>query len=309
MSLSSQETPLGGYAYIVKRLMWEFVDETPLSATDSAEIATAATFDNLAAVYPLVEVKDQNRKLVGTVVSIGGGYLLAAGHSVLQNSRPLFSDGKQAPPRLGLIPSAAPNLFTDELVDLKLVYVDFGDNIDLALLRVADIQDSQQLKFARLPAFQPRTTVSGMTKSVIEFGRCALFVGYGAMKKTVVASAMKKNDIAAFILNGNMASKNLSSLFQRGYFDTKPKKTSSADFGQLLLTMGSSDRYPSSNDSGGGLFILYEGKTYLVGIHFKTAKVGVDQVLRYPMYINLLSLGERIAEIVKLDRDNVVKAM
>ena len=55
-------------------------------------------------------------------------------------------------------------------------------------------------------------------------------------------------------------------------------------------------------DSGGGLFVFHEGKVFLVGIHFKSIRLGTNESVTYPLYVNLLTVGPIIKKIIQIDR-------
>jgi len=304
MSISANSTPDEGDSYLLNRLITDLVGTLDACNT-VADYATDATFDCLGSVYPLIGTKAGTNELIGTTVSIGGGYLLAAKHSLIGYLSPFLSYGEKTFPGLGVLYDEVDSINNSERLDLQLVDDDISNGADIALLRVKHIEDCRKLKSARFPEFESKSISSGLLSLVNNFGVGALFIGFGAMRKTGLPQKLQKNDIATFICNRDLTAQTISQIFNLKndqWISDETENQAADEQIQLLLTMGSSQRYPYSNDSGGGLFVFYEGKVYLVGLHFKAVRVGGKRTLTYPLFVNLLSVGSLISKVIKKDR-------
>lgn len=305
MSISSQKTPSKDADYLVNRMISDLVGTLGAYDANTTDMATDATFDSLASVYPLIGIKGIAKELIGTTVSIGGGYLLAAQHSVKGHLRPYTSYGAITSPSLAVAIGDGGLVQQSETLELQIINDYTADGADLILLRVASIRDCQKLKFARLPAFEPSNLTSDLLSQINHFGKGALFVGFGAMSRSGIPQKLQKNDITTFICSKDLAEQTITQL------QTKPcnsfginntNKTTAGKYKHFFLAVGSSQRHPYWNDSGGGLFVFHTGKIYLVGLHFKAIKFGNKDAVTYPLFVNLLSIGPSILELINKDR-------
>lgn len=306
MSISAHITPNKDANYFLNRLISDLVGSTSNCASDIAEVAVDATYDSLGSVYPLIGSKGNSKELIGTSVSIGGGYLLTARHSLSGYLKPYSSYGVSTSPGLGIAIGEGSAIHQSEILSLQIVTIDFAAGLDLIVLRVKDIDDSQKLSFARLPIFEPGNVSQKLISLINHYGIGALFVGFGAMTRTGMSQKLQKNDISTFICNKDLAEQTMFQLYNapcdRGNID-KNGENEFEDVSRVFLSMGSSLRHPHWNDSGGGLFVFYEGKVYLVGLHFKAIKFGTKNPVTYPLFINLLSAGPGISNAIKQNRD------
>jgi hypothetical protein len=310
MSISAKKTPNKGADYLLNRVISDLVGTLGTDGADVTERATDATFDNLGAVYPLIGIKGSSKELIGTTVSIGGGYLLAAQHSVNGYLKPYSSYGVMTSP--GLVVAIGDGRFVQqsETLPLQIINNFSAEGVDLVLLRITSIHDCQKLNSARLPAFEPPTLSTELSSQIYRFGKGALFVGFGAMTRSGISQKLQKNDITTFICSEDLAEQTISQLYTaaRDSLGTgNPNKMTAAKYKHFFLTVGSSQRFPYSNDSGGGLFVFHEGKVYLVGLHFRAIKFGIKNPVTYPLFINLLSFGPDITHLVKKDRISFLK--
>ena len=305
MSISSQKTPSKDADYLINRMISDLVGTLGVYDADATEMATDATFDSLASVYPLIGIKGNAKELIGTTVSIGGGYLLAAQHSVNGYLSPYTSYGAITSPSLAVAIENGEDVQQSETLKLQIIDDYTAESIDLVLLRVASIRDCQKLKSARLPAFESSNLTSDLLSQINHFGKGALFVGFGAMSRSGIPQKLQKNDITTFICSKDLAEQTITQL------QTKPcnsfginntNKTTAGKYKHFFLAVGSSQRHPYWNDSGGGLFVFHDGKVYLVGLHFKAIKFGNKDAVTYPLFINLLSLGPIISRLIKKER-------
>ena len=305
MSISAKKTPNKGADYLLNRMISDLIGTLGAFDADATEMATDATFDNLGSVYPLIGIKGSSKELIGTTVSIGGGYLLAAQHSVKGYLKPYTSYGEMTSPGLAVAIGDGEFVQQSETLQLQIINDFTAEGADLVLLRINSIRDCQKLKSARLPAFEPATLSSELSSQINHFGKGALFVGFGAMSRSGISQKIQKNDIATIICSKDLAKQTISQLFTEsrdslsaGY----PNKITAGKYKHVFLTMGSSQRYPYSNDSGGGLFVFHEGKFYLVGLHFRAIKFGNKNPVTYPLFVNLLSIGPSIHKLIQKDR-------
>ncbi len=310
MSISAQKTPDEGATYFLNRLISDLVGTVSACSSSVTDIAVDSSFDCLGSVYPLIGIKGGSKELIGSAVSISGGYLLAAKHSVSGYLRPFTSYGAKTLPSLGVAIEETSSIGQSKIVDLQFV-TEVADDVDLVLLRISSVNDSQLLKFARLPAFESSSLTSQLLSRINSFGTGALFVGFGAMSRTGLSQKLQKNDITTFICNQDLAAQTISQLYG-AHCDNpvveKNNKVTGKEYEHYFLTIGSSQRYPHWNDSGGGLFVFHEGKVYLVGLHFKAIKSGNNKPLTYPLFVNLLSIGSSIASLIKTDRISFLKS-
>lgn len=91
MSISAQKTPDEGATYFLNRLISDLVGTVGACSSSVADIAVDSSFDCLGSVYPLIGIKGSSKELIGSAVSISGGYFLAAKHSVSGYLRPFPS--------------------------------------------------------------------------------------------------------------------------------------------------------------------------------------------------------------------------
>ena len=310
MSISAQKTPDEGATYFLNRLISDLVGTVGACSSSVTDIAVDSSFDCLGSVYPLIGIKGGSKELIGSAVSISGGYLLAAKHSVSGYLRPFTSFGARTLPGLGIAIEEASSIGQSKIINLQFV-TEVADDVDMVLLRITSVRDSQMLKSARLPAFESASLTSQLLSRIDNFGTGALFVGFGAMSRTGISQKLQKNDITTFICNQDLTTQTISQLYDAHCDDPvteKNNKVTGKEYKHYFLTMGSSQRYPHWNDSGGGLFVFHEGKVYLVGIHFKAIKSGNKKPLTYPLFVNLLSIGSRISSLIKKDRISFLKS-
>lgn len=305
MSISSQKTPSKGADYLVNRMISDLVGTLGVYEADAAEMATDATFDSLGSVYPLIGTKGSSKELIGTTVSIGGGYLLAAQHSVKGYLRSYTSYGVITSPGLAVAVAGGGFVQQSETIELQIINDFTADGSDLVLMRVVSVGDCKKLKSARLPVFEPTNISSELLSQINQFGKGALFVGFGAMSQSGISQKLQKNDISTFICGEDLAEQTMFLLRTTpcesfGFRNTN--KMTAGKYKHFFLTIGSSQRHPYQNDSGGGLFVFHEGKVYLVGLHFKAIKFGTKNPVTYPLFTNLLSIGPGISELIKKDR-------
>lgn len=304
MSIAAQETPNEGVKYLLSRLISDLVGTLGPCAPSATDLAVDAGYDCLGSVYPLIGNKGNSQELLGTTVSIGGGYCLAARHSIYGHRQPFTSNGIKTFPGLGIGIDNNKGLHQTSVLELTIVSDDIAEGVDLVLLRVTCIDDCQKLKSARLPVFESTNVSSELSSLISNFGLGALFVGYGAMTQAGISEDLKKNDIATFICNQDLAEQTIAQLISKGTDTTgiERGKSTAREYQHIFLSMGSSQRYPYWNDSGGGLFVFYEGKVYLVGLHYKAIKYGHRQPVTYPLFINLLRTGSDIQKSIQRDR-------
>lgn len=305
MSISSKKTPDKGADYLVNRMISDLVGTLGAYDANTTDMATDATFDSLAAVYPLIGIKGSAKELIGTTVSIGGGYLLAAQHSVKGYLRPYTSYGAITSPSLAVAIENGEDVQQSETLKLQIIDDYTAASIDLVLLRVDSIHDCQKLKSARLPAFESTNLQSELLSQINHYGKGALFVSFGAMSRSGISQKLQKNDITAFICSEDLAEQTISQLHTapcNGLGSDNKNKMIAGKHKHFFLTVGSSQRYPYWNDSGGGLFVSHEGTIFLVGLHFKAIKFGNDKPVTYPLFINLLSIGPSISKLIKKDQ-------
>jgi len=303
MSITGQETPNEGMHYLFNRLISDLVGTLGTCDHNAVDVATNASFDCLGAVYSLIGSKGGDNELLGTSVSIGGGYLLTAKHTLANYKNPYISQGKKSLPKLGICIDDYCSSLQSKTVELVLVSDGVAEGLDLALLRVESFRNIQKLKSARLPAFESSGVASKLSSSINDFGLGALFVGFGATTKKRLVKNPKKNDITTFICNRALTNQTMTALFSSNNGKPPSKTRFMKDENEYLFqTVGSAQRFPYWNDSGGGLFVFHEGKVFLVGIHFKSIRLGTNESVTYPLYVNLLTVGPIIKKIIQIDR-------
>lgn len=307
MSIAAQKTPKEDANYLINRLISDLIGTFDTCAASATDLAVDATYDCLGSVYPLIGLKGASKELIGTTVSIGGGYLLATNHSLNGYRSPYTSYGAKTSPGLAVVTEVKDTLHLSEILELQVVTTDIPNSVDLVLLRVTCIDDCHKLKSARLPAFEPTNVSSELLPLINNFGVGALFIGFGAMSESGISQELHKNDITTFICNQELAKQTISQLHTapcEGFGIEKAKKKDVEKYEHIFLSMGSPQRHPHWNDSGGGLFVFFKGRAYLVGIHFKAIKYGMRRPLTYPLFVNLLSAGPSIYDVIQNDRSD-----